>query len=213
MSDTMRELLNKLRGPVSTHVYGVVRQECAGWIEVALPAHDAEVARKAQLEEARWWHQLHMLNSHEGIADCTVCSRIAWLESGIAAPQPMEGKVVSDMGKVSDGFHTFDELYEHRHALFLVVCVDNEGWKSKLHSDGTMFSGWFIAGVGTPLGQATYHLPISWWDRYTITELDRAPEWDGHTSAQVPERISSLARLVTGSDGKQYRMCDRNIPG
>jgi hypothetical protein len=118
-----------------------------------------------------------------------------------------------NMGNISDGYHTFDELYEHRHALFLVVCAYNQGWKSKLHSDGTMFEGWFIAGVGTPLGQATYHLPLSWWDRFTITEIEKAPAWDGHTAAQVPERIASLAGFVTGSDGKQYRLNDPRVPG
>jgi hypothetical protein len=120
---------------------------------------------------------------------------------------------MADTGNISDGFHTFNELYEHRHALFLVVCTSSGGWKSKLHSDGTMFEGWFIAGVGTLLGDATYHVPLAWWDRYTIAELDRAPKWDGHTSQQVIERIASLAGFVTGSDGKQYRMNDPHVPG
>jgi hypothetical protein len=95
-------------------------------------------------------------------------------------------------GETSDGYHTFNELYEHRHALFSVICADHGGWKSKLHSDGTMFEGWFIAGVLTPLGQATYHLPLSWWDRFRCKELERGPEWDGHIAQQVPERIAAI---------------------
>jgi len=99
-------------------------------------------------------------------------------------------------GEISDGYHTFNELYEHRHALFSVVCAAFDGWKSMLHEDGTMFDGWFIAGVNTPKGMATYHLPMSWWDKFAVTTLPKAPHWDGHTAQQVPERIASLAKSV-----------------
>lgn len=92
----------------------------------------------------------------------------------------------------SDGHHTFGELYEHRHALFSVLCRTFIGWKSKLHDDGTMYEGWFIAGIETPTGTASYHLPIAWWDRFECRELDKAPKWDGHTPNDVIERIQSL---------------------
>jgi hypothetical protein len=41
--------------------------------------------------------------------------------------------------------------------------------------------------------QITYHLPTSKWDEcdFAIT-LDKAPEWDGHTSNDVLERIREL---------------------
>ena len=95
-------------------------------------------------------------------------------------------------GNTSDGHHTFNELYEHRHMLFSVLCATYCGWKSKLHNDGTMYDGWFIAGVQTPKGQATYHLPLCWWDRYKCEELKEAPEFDGHTANEVLTRIPSL---------------------
>lgn len=95
-------------------------------------------------------------------------------------------------GNTSDGFHTFNELYEHRHALFAVICATYPSWKSKLHDDGSMFEGWFIAGVNTAEGHATYHMPLSWWDRFRCEELERAPEWDGHTPADVIRRVQSL---------------------
>lgn len=102
---------------------------------------------------------------------------------------------MSDIGETSDGFHTFNELYEHRHTLFMLVCSEWGGWISKQHHDGSMFDGWFVAGVDTPLGQATYHLPLAWWDRYErcCVEVPRAPEWDGHTPADVLVRLASLA--------------------
>lgn len=98
-------------------------------------------------------------------------------------------------GEISDGYHTFNELYDHRHSLFcaLTKSYSEKSWKSKLHSDGTMFDGWFIAGIETGEGNATYHLPISWWADFDIDELPNAPKWDGHTSADVIVRIRTLS--------------------
>ncbi|HEY6339318.1 MAG TPA: hypothetical protein VIW68_12565 [Candidatus Sulfotelmatobacter sp.] len=93
----------------------------------------------------------------------------------------------------SDGYHTFKELYEHRHALFAAVVAAYGGWKSLLHHDGTMFDGWFIAGVRTPQGDATYHMPLSWYAAFPGEELKRAPEWDGHTPYDAAYRIARLA--------------------
>lgn len=100
-------------------------------------------------------------------------------------------------GVFSDGYHTFDELYEHRIALFIALCYNiaaHLSWKSKVHSDGSVWDGWFILGINKAPGkQITYHLPMSKWDAcYFAQELDKAPEFDGHTSADVLERISKL---------------------
>lgn len=96
---------------------------------------------------------------------------------------------VAITGEISDGYHTFNELYEHRHALFAAVCKMSDSWKSKLHNDGTMFDGWFIAGINTPDGQATYHLPMRLYADFPAKEIDKAPVWDGHTSNDVIARI------------------------
>lgn len=107
--------------------------------------------------------------------------------------------------EVSDGYHTFGELYDHRIALFIMLChmivvAASEGldvfdmpWKSKLHNDGTSWEGWFIAGIGQEKGnQISYHLPMDKWDKLDVLVLARAPEWDGHTSADVIERLYKL---------------------
>lgn len=98
-------------------------------------------------------------------------------------------------GDTSDGYHTFNELYHHRAVLFSVVVAANssKAWKSKLHHDGTMYDGMFIVGVDTPQGQATYHYDVEpYWDMFWCRELERAPEWDGHTPDDAIERIGSL---------------------
>lgn len=98
----------------------------------------------------------------------------------------------------SDGYHTFDELYDHRIALFIALCrsmnSDSEVWRSKLHADGSGYENWFIMGIGKEKGrQISYHLPMIEWGATTFAEtLDRAPEWDGHTPNDVINRLKSL---------------------
>ena len=102
-------------------------------------------------------------------------------------------------GETSDGYHTFNDLYHHRAVLFSVVVAanSNRAWKSKLHHDGTMYEDMFIVGVDTPQGQATYHYDVEpYWDMFWCKELERAPEWDGHTSDEAIERIGSLRDVV-----------------
>jgi len=97
--------------------------------------------------------------------------------------------------EISDGFHTMAELYHHRAVLFSVIVHDHQelAWKSMRHHDGTMYDGMFIVGIETPKGQATYHYDIEpYWGMFDCKELDRAPEWDGHTPSEAIERIAVL---------------------
>jgi hypothetical protein len=99
------------------------------------------------------------------------------------------------IGDLSDGYHTFNELYHHRAILFSVICnmFPDKAWKSKLHDTGDMFEGMFIVGIETPKGQATYHYDIDpYWDMFKVKELDRAPTWDGHAPEDAIDRISKL---------------------
>lgn len=105
------------------------------------------------------------------------------------------------IGDFSDGYHTFNELYHHRAVLFSVICnsFKSLAWKSKKHNDGTMYNGMFIVGIVTPQGDATYHYDIEpYWNMFDVKELDKAPEWDGHTPSEAIERISKLAESDEG---------------
>jgi hypothetical protein len=101
-------------------------------------------------------------------------------------------------GKISDGYHTFDELYEHRITLYIALCkslrMEEDIWKSKQHSDGSRIEGWFILGINKEEGkQITYHLPLSKWDECNFaTTLATAPSFDGHNSNDVLERLKNL---------------------
>lgn len=110
-----------------------------------------------------------------------------------------------EISKVSDGSHTFNELYDHRCVLFCILIKflsesDNpdtygvDAWFSKLHEDGTMFDGYIIAGITTELGSCTYHLKADPYGKllsssFMIKELPNAPKWDGHTSDDVLDRL------------------------
>lgn len=102
------------------------------------------------------------------------------------------------VGLVSDGYHTFNELYEHRIVLFIALCKKMHEtrtvWRTEFHSDGSRIEGWFLLGINTQMGeQITYHLPMRMWDECRFaSKCDRAPAFDGHTSADVLERISKL---------------------
>lgn len=97
-------------------------------------------------------------------------------------------------GTLSDGYHTFNELYDHRAILFSIICNQNKAiaWKSKKHDDGTMFDGMFIVGIKTPLGQYTYHYDIKpYWEMFDVKELENAPKWDGHQPKDI-DRLFSI---------------------
>lgn len=57
-----------------------------------------------------------------------------------------------------------------------------------------MFNNYFIVGIDTAEGQATYHYEMKYWDLFNVTELAKAPKWDGHTPEQSINRILSLSR-------------------
>lgn len=106
--------------------------------------------------------------------------------------------------KISDGHHTFDELYEQRIILFSVICkfYPELSWKSKKHFDeeiDLMFNGCFIVGINTLEGVATYHFKLKYWNEFNIPELECAPKYDGYSSDKVLTRIKSLKNKCSNS--------------
>lgn len=89
---------------------------------------------------------------------------------------------------ISDGYHTFNDLYHHRAILFSVIVKGHkeQAWKSLNHHDGTMFENMFIVGIDTPAGQYTYHYNIEpYWNLFDCKVLDNAPVWDGHKPSDI----------------------------
>lgn len=110
-----------------------------------------------------------------------------------------------DAGELSDGYHTFNQLYHQRAVLFATIVNQNKdkAWKSFKHSDGKYCfdsdGGWFIVGVDTPQGSYTYHYSKEYWDMFDCQELECGKEWDGHTEEDV-NRLLSLEQQPKTAD-------------
>lgn len=109
-------------------------------------------------------------------------------------------------GETSDGFHTFNDLYDHRMvltaALFRALksekfAPDAWPWRSVAHhpDDGPIHDGYFI--VGTKLdgkSDFSYHYPLDHWSLFSMcTILPHAPKWDGHTPTDTIEILRQWA--------------------
>lgn len=104
-----------------------------------------------------------------------------------------------DVDKISDGYHTFADLYEQRLILSAALAKNNpHAWKSKRHEDGSVpfGGGWFIMGFDTDKGCYTYHYELKDWDSFQCKELDKGKPWDGHTSKDVRRLLSIPAADV-----------------
>lgn len=104
----------------------------------------------------------------------------------------------NSLGYLSDGYHTFDELYEFRKvynaALFNEwAAVGKHGvHKSLKHNDGELCfgGGWFIVVAILPTGQISNHYEVKDWDLFKCVETEKALyEFDGHTAEDVINRI------------------------
>ena len=136
----------------------------------------------------------------------------------------------------SDGYHTFAELYDHRAALLVSTCNliiaiaammrlggnDNDALfartvcKSRRHHDGSMYDGYFVVAINCspdPTSAdgygdlwATWHCEDKWWDYFIVPEVERAPEFDGHTPKDALDRLLDATSPVSlrqrdGGDG------------
>lgn len=104
--------------------------------------------------------------------------------------------------QLTDGFHTMEELYDHRRALTAALAAvmpfrNITTWRSRAHhpDDDPMFDGYFIVGVELPTGTITYHYKLSHWDDFaSVPELEHAPKWDGAGPAATVDRLLEMAR-------------------
>ena len=107
----------------------------------------------------------------------------------------------ASMEDVSDGYHTFKELYEFR-KVYNAVLFNN--WakgakynvhKSIKHHEGDLCfgGGWFIVVALLPGGQISNHYEMKDWDLFQIPTYDKALfPFDGHTSKDVLSRLKEV---------------------
>jgi hypothetical protein len=128
---------------------------------------------------------------------------------------------LKDMGEISDGYHTFNELYEFRKmynaALFnswgkqlesIPGEFDELGMnplrakydvhKSIRHSDGVecFGGGWFIVMAILPGGQISNHYKMEDWDLFQIPEVEIVKyPYDGHSAQDVLDRLKEVCLI------------------
>ena len=107
---------------------------------------------------------------------------------------------------ISDGYHTFGDLYKHRTYLLALAMIHLPyAWKARKHEDGTMFDGMFVVGFPTPNGMVTYHCDNEYWNDFRVPEIPHAPHFDGYSDADVLDREkafldSTNTRLVNNTN-------------
>ena len=158
------------------------------------------IEREAFLKDIE---ERYCLPCKEAVKDYNVCRcRACWVDD-------MCGEVIdaptADVEKMSDGYHTFADLYEQRLILSAALAKNNpHAWKSKRHEDGSVpfGGGWFIMGFDTDEGCYTYHYELKDWDLFQCEELGKGKPWDGHTSKDVRRLLSipsaDVASVVHG---------------
>ena len=137
------------------------------------------------------------------LAECINCE-ICWTEVQAIKGLIERNKELEESrknGTLSDGFHTYNDLYYQRCILFATICNINKefSWKSKKHSDGKKCfdsDDWFIVGIDTPEGSYTYHYEMKYWNLFNVQELEKGKEWDGHTEKDVTRLFSLKSNSI-----------------
>ena len=91
---------------------------------------------------------------------------------------------------ISDGYHTFNELYEHRCLLFIAWLV-SDGCPGKAYWVAEHFAGWDLVVVEIPhVGQISYHVPNKHRHLYSgRIKSVLSHTFDGHSPTDVLKRI------------------------
>lgn len=102
---------------------------------------------------------------------------------------------VTDLSKVSDGYHTIAELYEHRCLLWINLVLSGFAGKGQWVADH--YEGWDFVLAGKE-SQISYHVPSKFRDLYKgkllqLTKKYAEDRFDGHTSQDVLKRLEALA--------------------
>lgn len=160
------------------------------------------LATKKSVNIIKWDEEtgLYIIRYDDGVQGRSLESELKRLEH-ITWDDVKEETKSKDMGEVSDGYHTFNELYEYRMlynaALFNEFAKQGlyDVHKSRKHSDGEYpfgDSNWFIVMAELPTGQISNHYEMKDWDKFQIPEKPVANKWDEHSPRDVADRLTSF---------------------
>ena len=140
--------------------------------------------------------------------DCSFALKMERLDTLALIDELQQEQI--DMGEVSDGYHTFNELYYYRmlyNAAFFNLLPKNMAHKSKRHHTGEecFGGGWFIVMANLPTGQISNHYELKDWNLFKVPEKEIADEWDGHTPQEAAKRIKKYLQLPDTPEDKIKR--------
>ena len=140
--------------------------------------------------------------------DCSFALKMERLDTLALIDELQQEQI--DMGEVSDGYHTFNELYYYRmlyNAAFFNLLPKNMAHKSKRHHTGEecFGGGWFIVMANLSTGQISNHYELKDWNLFKVPEKEIADEWDGHTPQEAAKRIKKYLQLPDTPEDKIKR--------
>ena len=153
----------------------------------------------------------HVATDTEWLIDA-VDEHVGWGSENV---QELE-RLLDDLkrGKLSDGYHSHNELYEQRMLLnaHLAQRWYAEGVpivKSWRHHTGEecLGGGWFIVVMQLVTGQVSFHYPARAWELFNIPDQELPPVWDGHTPQVGVQRLREALALFPPNAKMQQRRC------
>lgn len=143
--------------------------------------------------------------------DKTPLNRNFKIEAFTGYSNPIKQNIIITPNNISDGYHTFDELYQYRlmynAGLVNMIAYTKSRYhdfhnpldkitvyKSKKHNDDQKcFDGnWFIVVIETPWGQISNHYELKDWNKFNCKVIRKAHKYDGHTPQDCLERLNKL---------------------
>ena len=190
------------------------RTHCVFYPTVSNPAHQFEIGRPLFGKGIRRAARFATEEERQKLVETIIANGYKW-DTETWALEKLED--IEDKGNISDGYHTFNELYEYR--LLYNASLFNElakqglydVHKSKKHSDGTIPFGdenWFIVMAELPTGQISNHYEMRDWDLFNVPEKEKANPYDGHSLQDVVKRLRDFLTLKESVKPK-FKVGDR----
>ena len=135
-----------------------------------------------------------------GCLECGVKINRGWDGGGLPAAIAAWNYRPQASGDTSDGYHTFDELYEHRALLlinWLLEVIDpfaDDNQKEVPCWVADHYPGWDLVFYNSAVGQVSYHIARYLRPLYEgkFKQVQSNDEFDGHVAKDVAFRLKSL---------------------
>jgi hypothetical protein len=179
-------------------------EKCIDWLE-----KQESVEEIVERCKTSWYNEGKIAGMAEGLSDEEKYQQ-GWHDALEKQDKPQ------DKGEISDGYHTFNELYYYRmlyNAAFFNMLPKEWVHKSKRHNDGEecFGGGWFIVMANLPTGQISNHYELKDWDLFQIPEKEVADKWDGHTPQEAADRLHKYLLENQGEQETTYNEEKLNV--